>query len=156
MKNTIMKYDVSGLNGTHSFYDKEKAEAFAEAGKNDLRKSGYHSLIKNVEIKEFECGYVNEFGYSDVYPYEIVRVVSDITLEIRPMLSKLDPDFECDVTIGGFVGHTNNNHAQSYTYTSNPKADIIRVRLNKYGKWMTGGRRFTPSTEPYKFYDYNF
>jgi len=34
--------------------------------------------------------YANYYGYSDVSPYEITKVISDITLEVRPMKATLD------------------------------------------------------------------
>ena len=38
------------------------------------------------------ASYANQYGYSDIEPYEIVRVVSDKTIEIRNMNAERNSD----------------------------------------------------------------
>lgn len=92
--------------------------------------------------------------YSDVYPYEVVRIVSPKCVEIRAMKSTLTRAPK-DFRIGGFSAHCVDNYAQEYSYESNPEAGIIRVRLTKRG-WRLGNRRFEMEDKPVRFYDYNF
>ena len=42
-----------------------------------------------------EFRYANYYGYSDVSPYEITKVISRQTMEVRPMRATLDPNFKC-------------------------------------------------------------
>ncbi|MEN9919937.1 MAG: hypothetical protein RL662_2373 [Bacteroidota bacterium] len=73
---------------------------------------------------------------SDCYPYEITKVVSEQTLEIRAMNYEPIPGWKPDFHPGGFVGHISNLHDQKFTYSSNPNGRITRIRLNKNGRWM--------------------
>ncbi len=100
--------------------------------------------------------YCNRLGYTDVYPFEVVRTVSNITVEIRRMnttLVKAPKNFHP----GGFCGHYSDNHDQEYTYESNLDAPVIRVRWSEAKKqWQHAGSRFSMDDTPYKFHDYNF
>ena len=104
-----------------------------------------------------EATHANQYGYSDVHPFEIIEKRTAKKIIVRGMDAELDPNFKCDTTIGGFVGHCNNNHAQSYTYTSNETYPEKAIRLDKWGRWKDKyGFKYNLATSPYKFYDYNF
>lgn len=75
---------------------------------------------------------------SDCYPYEIIKIISRTTLEIRAMNHEPVPGWVPDFSPGGFCGHFHNLHDQKFTYTSNPEGRITRIRLNKKGQWMNG------------------
>jgi len=49
--------------------------------------------------------YANLYGYSDVHPYEVVRVISEKTIEIRAMNASRDPNWKPEIIPGGFAGH---------------------------------------------------
>ena len=101
--------------------------------------------------------YANQIGYTDVNPFEVVRVVSDKTIEIRAMNAERDKSVELDFQVGGFSAHCSNQSDQKWFITSNEDAPVIRIRLNKKGDWKDkGGRRFVLADAPRKFYDYNF
>jgi len=101
--------------------------------------------------------YANHHGYSDIEPYEIVRVISDKTLEIRSMTCTFDESCKEDLKFysGGFAGHCPNPEAQKWIITSCPEAKTMRIRLTKNG-WRNGSLNFRLSETPRKFYDYNF
>lgn len=73
---------------------------------------------------------------SDCYPYEIVKVISNQTLEIREMSWTAVPGWKADFHPGGFLGHISNLRDQKFTYASNPNGKVTRIRLNKRGRWM--------------------
>lgn len=100
--------------------------------------------------------YANLHGYSDISPYEVIRVVSDKTLVVRRMDAELDPNWKPEFTPGGFVAHCTNQEKQTYTYKSCEDADTIRIRKRKDGNWYSFYGRHILSNEPRKFYDYNF
>lgn len=101
--------------------------------------------------------YANHYGYSDVNPFEIVRRVSDKTIEIREMDAERDPEWKPEFHVGGFSAHCSNQHEQRWNITSNPENRVIRIRLSKSGVWKDAhGRKFGLSDQPVKFYDYNF
>lgn len=101
--------------------------------------------------------YLNRYGYTDVTPYEVVRVISDSTVEIRAMVATLDPTWQRDFRPGGFFGHTANNDSQRYTYTSDTAAPIMRARRTKSGAWsVAGDKSYREAAAPHRFYDYNF
>ena len=106
----------------------------------------------NNEIKK----YANHYGYSDVHPFEVVRVISPITAEIRAMKSELVKPPQ-DFHPGGFVCHYADNHAQEWNITSQPEEDVTRIRFSKArNEWKGSAGRFIMEDKPRKFYDYNF
>lgn len=100
--------------------------------------------------------YVNHIGYSDVNPYEVVRRVSDKTLEVRAMNAERDPSWNPDFVPGGFFGTVVNQSEQKWVITSDENGRVVRIRLGKQGWKDAHGNRYQLSDEPVKFYDYNF
>lgn len=101
--------------------------------------------------------YANYIGYSDVYPYEVIRKISDKTLEIRGMDTEKDPEWKPIIEAGGFAGHCVNQHTQKWIITSNEANGVFRIRLHKDGIWRgKHGEKFKLSDKPRCFYDYNF
>lgn len=101
--------------------------------------------------------YANQYGWSDVYPYEVVRTISDITVEVRPMKST-QTKFPQQFHVGGFSAHCSDQHSQEWKCESIPDAAIIRIRWSRAKKkWFSaGGQKFIMEDKPSKFYDYNF
>ena len=100
--------------------------------------------------------YANQYGYSDVEPYEVVRRISDKTLEVREMDAERDDSVKLEFHVGGFAAHCSNQRAQKWHITSNPANRVIRIRLGKNGWKDAHGRKFDLSDKPVKFYDSNF
>lgn len=100
--------------------------------------------------------YANHYGYSDVNPFEVVKVISDKTIEVREMDSERDESVKLDWAAGGFAGHCINQRDQKWFIKSNPENSVIRIRLGKNGWKDKHGRRFDLSDKPVRFYDYNF
>lgn len=101
-----------------------------------------------------EKKYANKHGYSDVDPYEIVKINTERKMTIRYMNAELvqAPTFQ----VGGFSAHAN-NYAQKWEITSDETAPEFAIRLNKKGEWKDKhGGRYVISEAPSKFYDYNF
>lgn len=98
---------------------------------------------------------VTLIGYSDRTPFEVVKVVSDKTLEVRRMDAVLDPDWKPDFHVGGFMGHTANQNEQKWNLTSNPSNDVLRIRLGKKGWKDANGDKYSVG-KAVKFFDYNF
>lgn len=100
--------------------------------------------------------YANQIGYSDINPYEVLKVVSDKTMIIRAMKSK-KLEWKMDFQQGGFFGTVNNQNDQKWDITSDEDATPFRIRLSKNHGWKSaGGARFSIDNKPIKFYDYNF
>jgi hypothetical protein len=100
--------------------------------------------------------FANHIGYSDVNPYEVIRRVSDKTIDIRPMDAERDPSWQPDFVPGGFCGTVINQSEQKWVINSNPQARTVRIRLGKQGWRDAHGNRYQLADEPVKFYDYNF
>lgn len=102
--------------------------------------------------------FANHYGYSDINPYEIVKVISDKTLEIRSMNAERDESVKLEFDVGGFGGRCINQHEQKWIYSSRPESKTIRIRKKKHddGVWGKGNLRFRISSTPKKYYDYNF
>lgn len=102
--------------------------------------------------------YANHHGYSDVHPYEIVRIVSDTCLEVRPMKSeRTNPDNNLGFEAGGFHGHCSRQNKQEWKIESDPAIKPHRIRLHKKGDWKDPwDNRYVLSATTERFYDYNF
>lgn len=101
--------------------------------------------------------YANHYGYSDVTPFEVTKVISDKTVEVREMDAERDESVKLDWAVGGFAGHCSNQRDQKWRIASNEQNSVVRIRLSKTGVWKDKhGRRFGLSDQPVKFYDYNF
>jgi hypothetical protein len=100
--------------------------------------------------------YANRYGYSQVYPYEIVRVISDKTIEVREMEALPDPNWKPEIIPGGFFGHCVNQDEQTWIIKSDHTAKTIRIRKRKDGKWYSKMGRHVLEDKPRYFYDYNF
>jgi len=109
------------------------------------------------EITVVEATHANQLGYTDVNPYEIMDKRTPRKIMVRAMDAVIDPNWKMNVSIGGFVGHCNNNRTQEYSYSSNENYPEVAVRLNKHGIWKDKyGNRYSLNVYPYKFYDFNF
>jgi hypothetical protein len=92
---------------------------------------------------------------TDAEAYTILTVsASGKTFTMQKDRATLDPSFKPDVSLGGFVGHVNNNYDQTYDYVRDIYGVTRTVRLNKRG-WIADGH-FPVSTGRHAFYDYNF
>lgn len=101
--------------------------------------------------------YANQYGWSDVNPFEVVKVISDKTIEVREMDAERDESVKLDWAPGGFAGHCINQRDQKWFITSNDQNPVVRIRLSKTGVWKDKhGRKYGLSDKPVKFYDYNF
>tara|TARA_R110000782_G_scaffold176984_2_gene267914 strand:+ start:249 stop:617 length:369 start_codon:yes stop_codon:yes gene_type:complete len=108
---------------------------------------------------ENKMNYANQALWSDVEPNEIIKRVSDITLEIRAMDAVSSPDWKPEIISGGFAGHCVNNNDQkdAWIITSNENYGTIRIRKNKRGVWKDkSGNRYFLSDKPVYKYDFNF
>ena len=162
-----MVQNCENYNG--GFQDKAQAEKYLQA-----EKSGWEDFLakqeQTDEIKRLQAvadwriveevvtfAHVSEYMYSDVRAYEIIKVISDKTIEIRAM----DVSHSCEdleFSPGGFVGHYHNQRDQKVTYKADPDAPTFRIRRKKGSveKWVSGSSRFGLTTEPYAFHDFNF
>lgn len=100
--------------------------------------------------------YANQYSYTDITPFEVIRAVSDKTLEIREMKTERDDSVKLEFHVGGFSAHCSNQRDQEWFISSDETAPVIRIRLGKNGWKDAHGRRFKLDAEPVMFYDYNF
>ena len=90
--------------------------------------------------------YANQYGYTDVNPFEVVRVISDKTIEIRAMKAERDPSFKPEFVPGGFSAVCLNDCQQKWIITSDDTAKVIRIRLGKKG-WRRLQFNLTPEDD---------
>lgn len=100
--------------------------------------------------------FANLVLFSDVKPYEIVRVISDKTIEIREMNAERDSSWKPEFAAGGFVAHCKNQKDQKHVIVSDERNPVIRARLRKDGKFYSAYGKHVLADEPRYFYDYNF
>lgn len=111
--------------------------------------------MTKTNIKNLPEGnnYFTEWGYSQSYPWvEISRTAKTVTLA-KVNVTK-DPDWKPSITPGGFCGHCDNQHEQTWLFANiNPEYKMT-VRQTKRG-WAHKGVRFSEGVAR-EFYDYNF
>lgn len=109
-----------------------------------------------------EFKFANRIGWSDVEPYEVVRVVNEKCVEVRAMkYERLHEMDELEPHPGGFACHFAAQHKQRWDIQPDPEREVFKVRLSKargkagywFDKW---GNKFAAAAEPKRFYDYNF
>jgi hypothetical protein len=118
-------------------------------------------MITATEITTATATHANLMGYTDITPYEVIRVVSAKCIEVREMNAEMCADYKPEFIPGGFSAHCTNNHQQRYDYSSNPERGIVRIRLSvRKGcrpVWRdANGSEYRLSMSPRKHYDYNF
>ena len=146
------------MTGWEKYLVKEQDRA---ADGTDEQKEYVAKLQANVkfriteDVKNFT--HVSQYGYSDVHAYEIIKVISDKTIEVRAMTAKHDIS-HLKQYAGGFSGHVENQRNQKVTYESDSSAPVVRIRKKKNNpeSWTSNGQRFGLTEAPYAFYDYNF
>jgi hypothetical protein len=114
--------------------------------------------ISTLSILNPNVKYANLVGWTDVTPFEIIKVTAK-TLTLRRMKSVLDPAWHPETILGGFAGHTVNNSEQRWIITSDESELIVKAYLRKEGRhyrYYSKLGRHTLNTEPVRFYDYNF
>lgn len=103
-----------------------------------------------------EYRYANCYLYNDIEPYEIVRRISEKTLEVRRMRSECDPRWVAQFVPGGFWGHVTNNYGQRWVIASDDRSPVIRIRYCNRGYWKDrNGNAFHLGKEPRRFRDFN-
>lgn len=105
-------------------------------------------------------GYACRIGWTDRQAFEVTRVVSERTLEVRRLKATLlngvnsgQPD-ALQFSPGGFCGHTSGT--QRYSFEPDASNAVIRIRLGKKGWKDAHGNRYSVGDEPREFYDFNF
>jgi len=141
--------------------EEDKNQRFEDIRDLDVVIGDYEKILKEELQKKLDNPtvgmYANFHGWSDVNPYEIVEVRTANKIMVRAMNAEIDPEWNPEVILGGFSGHTVNNYSQKWIITSCEDAPLIAIRKNKRGEWKdASGRRFVISEHAVKFYDYNF
>jgi len=159
--NTVTRYKVI-RKGCYDRYDRKSdfvEEKYFDSveracAESDFMRGLAYTVSVDIVEEEVEANYFTEHGYSDAYAYEVIRIVSDQTIEVRAMNAEFDFS-DCKFIPGGFSAHCPNPSAQKVTITSNENAPIERIRRTKRG-WMSGHRRFSITEKPYAYHDVNF
>jgi hypothetical protein len=131
--------------------DKPKAELDAVVNQYSIATERLRDYKRSERFRFKIRKFINEHGYTDVNPFEVVRIVSDTCVEIRAMKAELEQAPAC-LGVGGFSA-VYENQGQKWKITSDLDSPVAKIRLGKKG-WGRG--RFYMSDEPEKFYDYNF
>jgi len=113
------------------------------------------TAINPTNMKPF----ANLHGWSDIHPFEVIKVNTPNKLTIRPMNhSELLNKDELVFHAGGFSAHCSNQNVQRYTYSSNPEAGTLAIRYSKAKRrWQDAdGNIYVLADKPKYFYDFNF
>jgi hypothetical protein len=101
--------------------------------------------------------YANQIGYSDITPFEVVRVVSDKCLEVRSMNVALLNISDLVFHAGGFAAHCSNQADQKWAITPDAEGYVFKIRKNVRGTWKSKhGDTYAVEAQPRRRYDFNF
>jgi hypothetical protein len=101
--------------------------------------------------------YANQLGYSDITPFEVIRVVSDKCLEVRSMNYTQTNAKEMVFHVGGFAAHCSNQNDQKWDITSDENGYVFKIRKNVRGIWKNKhGDTYSVGDQPRRRYDFNF
>lgn len=127
-------------------------------GKHRCQQEVDPSIVQPLSVEQMKAAelYANRLGYSDVTPFEVIRVVSGKTLEVRAMKYEKDDSVELNFDVGGFAAHCSNQNEQRWHISSDESERVVRIRLNKSGWQDAHGNFYDLSVMPRRFYDYNF
>ena len=101
--------------------------------------------------------YANMIGWTDIRPFEVIKVTESGKQAYVREMSAVELDWEKKFFGGGFLGHVANGEDQRWEISSDEGGLVVRIRLHKDGKWYDrNGDRYVMSDEPRRFYDYNF
>lgn len=125
-----------------------------------MRTAGHKPGVTRIErtrTMNEQKPYANQHGYTDTFPFRVIRVVSEKCLDVQAMNAVLDPTWKPEWQAGGFSGTVLNNRQQRWIITDNPDGVIRRIRKHKSSSWQDAyGRRYYLSDQPVMFHDYNF
>lgn len=134
---------------TKSFDSRVQAQTYVDS------QNGLNGVSSEIIERQVEPKFFAHYAYSDINPYEVVRIISDNTIEVRAM--KTDFNFsECEFVKGGFSAVCVNPSAQTVKITSHENWPVERIRRTKKG-WMRGRHtKFGLTETPKARYDVNF
>lgn len=148
------------LSSEKQFTTKEARELYIKAKRknhNDFCKRSKTTDYKfKVKRSTSSRKYANLRMYTDIKPYEITKVISDKTIEIRRMDSTHTNKADLKFQSGGFSAHCVNNWNQQYTFKSNKDYEVVRARLRADGYFYSMWGRHSLDKKPSEHYDYNF
>lgn len=132
----------------------------------NMRIRSIESEIRYLEmitgVLEGKPLYANEVMYSDTNPYEVIEMKTDKTWVVRSMTATIKEEakkaLQDSFIPGGFCGHFD-NYEQEWDITPDENGAVrtIRFHSSKSSRgWFDKSQRFSISTNPVKFYDYNF
>jgi hypothetical protein len=95
--------------------------------------------------------FANRLSDRDVIPFEVIEMISSITLVVRDMASDLDSSFKPHV----FMSQCLNNEDQSWTIKPDPKGLSFRIRYLKSGEWKdVSGNKYELADEPRRWHQF--
>lgn len=122
----------------------------------DHKRKERDEIVEQLKVIPVVGMGANRCGWSDIEPFEVVEIRTEKLIYIRKCDAK-EGDWKPEVYEGGFAAHVANNHDQKWIVTSNEENPILKIRLNKNGKWQDRNKQvYRIEAKPEKFYDYNF
>ena len=111
---------------------------------------------ENKPVKAF----ANFSGWSDIEPFEVVKVCTENKVVIRSMQAERAEGWKPEIVSGGFAGHCTNNNDQrkAWDISSDECGRLVTIRWSKAKlRWQCAdGSRYFMSDQPVKKYDFNF
>lgn len=95
-----------------------------------------------MEVTVENAKFANQILGTDIYPFEILRIISPTELEIREIYTS---------------SRGRNMSEQKWLFSRDESNPLVIIKLNKDGKWKDSGNiTYSLDVKPRRYYDFSF
>lgn len=95
-----------------------------------------------MEVTVENAKFANQILGTDIYPFEILRMISPTELEIREIYAS---------------SYEQNMSEQKWLFSRDENNPLVIIKLNKDGKWKDSGNiTYSLDVKPRRYYDFSF
>jgi hypothetical protein len=95
-----------------------------------------------MEVTVENAKFANQILGTDVYPFEILHMISPTELEIREIYTS---------------SYGQNMSEQKWRFSRDENNPLVIIKLNKDGKWKDSGNiTYSLDVKPRRYYDFSF
>ncbi len=95
-----------------------------------------------MEVTVENAKFANQILGTDIYPFEILRMISPTELEIREIYAS---------------SYGQNMSEQKWLFSRDESNPLVIIKLNKDGKWKDSGNiTYSLDVKPRCYYDFSF
>lgn len=95
-----------------------------------------------MEVTVKNAKFANQILGTDIYPFEILRIISPTKLEIREIYTS---------------SRSRNMSEQEWSFSRDESNPLVIIKLNKEGKWIDSENiTYSLDVKPRRYHDFSF